>query len=252
MPPVMSAEPAAAANGVAMPQVSMTATPALAQAQGHHHGHEPMRKGAVVETIILALVCIVAATFIGLFVWKYLEWEEASTNLEGQINEAVGIEVYKETTRLEANFAEREKQPNLEFAGPDDYGRLSFLYPRTWSVYIAKDASRGGDYEAYLNPVEVPPVSAASINALRVVIYTRAYDEVLKQFEGQVKNGKLRVGTFELGADVWTRYDGEFANGIVGSAIFIRIRDKTAMIRTDAEIFLDDFNTLIQTLRYNS
>jgi hypothetical protein len=55
-----------------------------------------------------------------------------------------------------------------------------------------------------------------------------------------------------MDGDIWNRYDGEFSNGIVGAAVVIRVRDKTIVLRTDATTFLTDFETLIQTIRYNS
>jgi hypothetical protein len=41
---------------------------------------------------------------------------------------------------------EREKYPYKTFSGPEDYGKLTFEYPKTWSVYIAAAANKGGDF----------------------------------------------------------------------------------------------------------
>ena len=78
------------------------------------------------------------------------------------MNLAVAEAKKEQATLDEDKFAQREKEPNRQFVGPDDYGRLTFDYPKTWSVYVARDTSRGGTYEAYLNPITVPPVCQPS------------------------------------------------------------------------------------------
>lgn len=130
----------------------------------------------LIEIIVLVVVSIVAMVFIGLFIWKYIEWDTVKTDIDGQIDAAVAMAVAENTTKLENEFTEREKYPYKNFMGPADYGSLSFEYPKTWNVYVAKDASNGGDYEAYLNPGEVQPVSSTTINALRVTIRDQAFE----------------------------------------------------------------------------
>ena len=203
--------------------------------------------------MVLAIVStLVAVTFIGLFIWMYVRWSEAQNNVDGQVQEAVAIAVNDNTVKLEEDFAEREKSPYKTFAGPADYGELSFEYPKTWSLYIAKDATSGGDYEAYFNPVAVNPVGKDSINALRVIIYDSSYDTVAQSFEKNVKDGKLSISVRQVGGGNVNIYTGLIDNKLQGMFAMIKIRDKAAIIQTDAMIFQEDFFKLLDTVSYNS
>ena len=78
----------------------------------------------LIETIILIVVSLIAATFIGLFVFMYIQWNNASTNLQGQIDAEVAKAVEVNTTKLQDEFTEKEKYPYEVFTGPEEYGSL--------------------------------------------------------------------------------------------------------------------------------
>jgi len=204
----------------------------------------------VIELVILILVSIIAVVFIGLFIWKYLEWDDLKTDVDTQIDEAVAIAVAENSTKLEAEFVEREKYPYKTFAGPADYGSLSFEYPKTWNLYIGRDASNGGDYEAYLNPGEVLPVSNNTINALRVTILNQAYDTIVRNYDSSVKNGQLSVVSRNIGSTVGNVYTGEFSGGIHGVAALFKLRDKTVVLRTDAPLFSEEFYKILDSVTF--
>ncbi len=204
----------------------------------------------LIETIILVVVSIVAMVFIGLFIWKYIEWDSVKTDVDGQIDAAVAMAVAENTTKLENEFTEREKYPYKSFMGPADYGSLSFEYPKTWNIYVAKDASNGGDYEAYLNPSEVQPVSATTINALRVTIRDQAFDNVTRTYDSLVRTGKLSVVSRNVGSTVANVYTGDLPNNIRGTVTIFKLRDKTVLIQTDAAIFTDEYYRLLDTVTF--
>ena len=141
-------------------------------------------QGSTIAIILLALA-LIAAGSIG--IWSFINYREAQTNLDGKIDLAVSEAEKKQADADETKFAEREKEPNYEFAGAADYGHVGFMYPKTWSAYVAADGSDGKDYFAYLHPVTVPPVPTSSKVqqrfALRVAIYNSPMDEVLKEYE---------------------------------------------------------------------
>ena len=205
-------------------------------------------KHHIIETIILVLVSIIAVVFIGLYIHKYIQWDNVSTDVNGQIDVAVAAARAEVTTDLEKEFAEREKYPYKSFLGPADYGSVGFEYPRTWSVYIAKDASNGGDFEAYMNPVEVDPVSARTINALRVTIRDAAFDNVVRTYDNYVKNGRLRLENRTVGGVLANVYTGQLPNDIQGILVAFKLRDKTVLLQTDAEIFAGEFYKLLDTV----
>jgi hypothetical protein len=200
---------------------------------------------AIIALVVLVLGAGSAA------IWAYVNYNEQKTNVDGKIDLAVAEAKKTQADSDEIKFAEREKEPNRQFVGPDDYGRVTFDYPKTWSVYVAHDISRGGIYEAYLNPVTVPPVSETQQFSLRVQVEEKDYDQVVKTYQDLVKKGTLRSSATSANGNNGTRLDGNFTKDIRGSAVIYKIRDKTVTLRTDADTFKPDFESIIKTLNFN-
>ena len=215
----------------------------------YRHKHE---QGGINGPMIAIIGLVVLVLITGsLAIWAYLNYTEQKTNVDGKIDLAVAT-AKKEQIDIEgAKFAEREKEPNREFVGPDDYGRLSFNYPKTWSVYVAHDVTKGGTYEAYLNPITVPPVDSKQQYSLRVTIEEKDYDQVVKSYDQLVQKGDLRSSATSASGNNGTRFDGSFTKDIRGSAVLYKIRDKTVTLRTDADTFKPDFENIIKTIKFN-
>lgn len=204
--------------------------------------------GSMIAIIGLVVLVLVAG---GFAIWAYFAYSEQKTDVDGKVSLAVAEAKKEQSDDDEEKFAEREKEPNRQFVGPDDYGRLTFDYPKTWSVYIARDVSRGGTFEAYLNPITVPPVSPTQQFALRVTVEEKDYDQVVKSYEALVKKGDLRTTATSANGNNGTRLDGNFTKDIRGSAVIYKIRDKTVTLRTDADTFKPDFENVIKTINFN-
>jgi hypothetical protein len=213
------------------------------------HKHESGAiSGSLIAIILLGILFLAAGS---VAIWAYMNYNDQKTNVDGKVNLAVA-EARKDQADIEsAKFAEREKEPNRQFVGPDDYGRLTFDYPKTWSVYVAKDVTEGGSYLAYLNPVTVPPVSEKQQFSLRVTIEQNDYDKVLKTYDAVVKKGDLRSSGFSTNGNTGIRFDGNFTKDIRGSAVILKVRDKTVTLRTDADTFKPDFENIIKTINFN-
>ena len=214
-----------------------------------HHSFQSGAISGVLVAIIGLSVGIVALG--GLAAWAYVNYADQKSNVQARVDRAVASAEKDQAEKDETKFAEREKEPNREFAGPSDYGRLSFMYPKTWSVYIGSDGSRGGDYEAYLNPVTVPSVKSDARYALRVTISEKSYEDVVNSYEGLVKKGDLKTSTTSANGQNGTRLDGSFTKDIRGAAVIYKIRDKTAILQTDADTFKPDFEKIIKTINFN-
>ena len=206
--------------------------------------------GSILIIAGLSLLSLALAAF---GIWSYMQYSQQKTDVDGKITAAVAEAKKTQADSDEAKFAEREKQPLRQFVGPDDYGRLTFDYPKTWSAYQATDVSKGGGvtYRAYLNPVVVPPVSDTQKFALRVTIEQVTYDQALKSYESLLKSGALQSSVFKNANLTGTRLDGNFSKDIRGSAIVVKMRDRTLTIRTDADVFKPDFEALIKTVNFN-
>ena len=212
-------------------------------------------RGVITGGTIAAIILGVCATvFAGLAIWALLGYNEAKTDADGKTALAVAEAKKLQSDDDEKKFAEREKEPRKEFVGPDDYGRLTFSYPKTWSVYVAKDVARGGTFEAYLNPGTVPPVSSAQQFALRVTISEDDYDKVLATYESLIKKGDLKSSTTSSNGQSGSRLDGSFSKDIRGAAVFYKIRDKTLIIQTDVNgsDIKAEFEAIIKTIKFNT
>lgn len=207
-----------------------------------------MALGMVVAVVALSLFALTCASFA---VWTYMRYAEQKTNVDGKISKAEAAAEKAQAEADEAKFIEREKQPNLEFAGPSDYGSLSFKYPKTWSVYVASDIREGGDYEAYLHPRVVPSVDEATRYALRVSIRDEEYTTVIEEYKDSVSEGDLKSTVIKFGEETGTRFDGKISDDIRGALVLFKIRDKTAVLQTDADTFKSDFNALVKTIKFN-
>jgi hypothetical protein len=213
-------------------------------------------KGSVNVLFLTTIgLAVLTVGFAALAVWAYVNYNDQKTNVDGKVTSAVAVAKKAQADSDAASFEAADKLPNRTFVGPDDYGRLTFSYPKTWSLYVDKDISSGGTtYAAYLNPGSVPSVSSQATQqyALRVTIESMDYDKVVATYEALVKTGALKSSAVTVNGNNGTRIDGNFTKDIRGSAVIFKIRDKTVTLRTDADTFKPDFEALIKTIKFNS
>jgi len=216
---------------------------------GDAYGSSPVKKsGQLLFKVVLIAISVILLT---LAIFASVGYLDQKSNVDNKINVAVVTAKKAQADADETKFAEREKEPNREFVGPDDYGRVTFNYPKTWSLYISKDASAGGVYEAFLNPLSVPSASSTQQYALRVTIEQADYDKVVSKYDSLVKKGDLKSSTVTVNDVSGVRLDGSFSKDIRGSQVIFKVRDKTLTIRTDANTFKADFDALVSTIRFN-
>ena len=211
----------------------------------------PPRKPSKLWLILSIVFIITTLGAAGAGVWAYMNYTDQRDNVDSKVDAAVAIAVKDQADKDAADFLEKEKQPNRQFAGPDDFGRVSFDYPKTWSIYVEKDAVKTDQYVAYFNPVSVPTVSSTQQYALRLTIETKDYDKELDTYKTLVSRGDLKSSAIKADDQNGTRLDGNFSKDIKGSAVLFKIRDKTVTMRTDAEAFSGDFEALIKTVTFN-
>lgn len=206
--------------------------------------------GSVIAIVTLVLLVIVFGSF---SVWAYTNYLDQKNNVDSKVSDAVAAAKLQVSTEDEKRFAEREKQPLRQFVGPDDYGRLTFDYPKTWSAYQATDVSKGGGvtYQAYLNPVFVPPVTDTQKFAIRITIEQKTYDQSLQALAQQIKKGELKTSAYAEGSITGTMVTGNFTKDMVSTAVIMKMRDRTLSIRTDGDVFKDDFAAILKTVKFN-
>ena len=223
--------------------------------QGAQVIDKPAKKdvAGLVKTIVIVILSLVAVTFIGLFIWIFSEYDKVQLDVNGQINEAVAIARDEQADKDEAEFLQREKYPYRTFKGPVDYGELTFEYPKTWSLYIGADASRGGNYSALFNPIEIN--SNDGIYAFRVIILDQSYDDVIKDYQKYVdkKGSDLVPELVQYNGITMMRYIGTIpGTQLYGIIVVFKIRDKTVIMQTDSMLFEGDYYTLLNTITFNA
>lgn len=214
-----------------------------ANEQGNVHG-------SIIAIVALSVLLVVFAVFA---VWSYLNYLEQKRDVDTKIENAAGAARLEQADKDQKDFELREKEPNRQFAGPADLGSLSFSYPKTWSVYEANDivGSSGATYEAYLHPYVVPPVTKEQKFALRVTIEQVQYDKEVAGYDKLIKNGSLKSSIYSDGTFTGTLLTGNFSEDIIGTAVLLKMRDRTLTIRTDGDVFKADFDKALKTLKFN-
>lgn len=201
----------------------------------------------LIPTIILGVLVLGFGSFA---IWSFVNYSDQKNNVDQKISAAVAIAKNQQTdTDLKA-FQEREKEPYVQFIGPDDLGRVTFNYPKTWSVYV--DKSSASQYEAYLQPGVVPPIGSQTPYAVRVTVATKSYESTLQTYQELVKKGDLKSSPIAVSGLNGTRLDGNFSKTVQGSMVVFKIRDKTLSVYTESNTFKPDFDAIVlKSLDFN-
>ena len=203
--------------------------------------------GWMVGTIGCLMLFLIAGS---LAIWAYMQYSREKSDVDSK----VAIKV-AEGKREQAEFdwrkySDEAKNLRVEFVGPTEYGRVSFMYTKTWSVYIANDGSDRGDYKAYFHPISVPPITNKNSRfALRLEIINKNMDTVLNEYQSRLKKGELTSSSTEFNGISATRIDGTFEKELRGSVVLMKVRDKTIRFSTDADTFKPDFQTILSTVK---
>lgn len=208
--------------------------------------------GLVNPWLIVSIITIFTTIALGVgFGWAMVNYMDRRDNVDTIVAEAEAVARKEQADKDAAEFEVIENSPDRTFAGPEDYGQLEFMYPKTWSVYVANDASNGRTFEAYLNPGTVPTVSNSTQYALRVSIATDSYDDVISSYQRAVERGELTSSSIKVNGEDGTRLDGNLTKDIRGSIVVFRIRDKVVTLRTDADTFRGYFDAIVASTTYN-
>lgn len=225
--------------------------------------------GKLVGIILLSLLFLVAGSAA---IWLYINYVEVKTDVDGKVTAAVAEAKKDQADADLAKFNESEKKPLLTFAGLDDYGHVTFDYPKIWSAYQSTNVSagNGATYAVFFSPRAIPPLPSNALNdvvapkkiqpstsdvaryALRMKVEQKSYDASLASYDALIKNNMLKSSAFSNENGIsGTRFDGLFNSDIQGSAVVIRMRDRTLTLRTDSDSFKKDFDALIKTIKFN-
>lgn len=232
--------------------------PAYQPAGGYPNqmSQQPAPQGGRVSGALVALTVLFAlgtVIFVVLFIWMAAQYTDVSATLDSRVSAAVATAVDENTEKLQTEFAEKEKNPLKKFAGPADYGELTFNYPKTWSVYEYESATNGGNFSAVFNPDKITSTSGNVVNALRLQISNTSYENAISSYQGRVTNGELEMQIIQINGANANLYIGQLGDGFYGAITIIKIRDKTVTLQTDSwAVFQNDFVNLLNSISYNA
>ena len=201
---------------------------------------------ALLIPFIFTLLLLVAAGSFGF--WAFTERQDYKDNSDVKAAQAVTEAEEALSKKLESQFAEQEKQPLKSYAGPAAFGSISITYPKTWSAYVSEQANGSGTpVEAYFHPQFVPNVQSQEKTnyAVRLQIIEKNYDQELKSYDSNVKNGKVKITPYaapKMPTILGSRIEGQITSQKTGIMTLLPLRDKTIKIWTESDAFFKDYN----------
>jgi hypothetical protein len=205
--------------------------------------HFPWMPIAFTITLVLLLGAI------GGFVWAFMEREDYKKNSDQKVAAAVEIAKKEEAEAKDKEFVEKEKNPYVVYTTQAAYGAINVTYPKTWSAYVSETPTNSSlPVDAYFHPNLVPGLLSGTAYALRLQVVGVDYARELKQFDSQVKTGKVKISAYtppKMPGVTGSRIEGELVKGQQGAMVMLPLRDKTIKISTQAPQFKGDFQDII-------
>ena len=185
--------------------------------------------------------------FVAVSAWAISERSTYKTKSDQLVASAVEKNTEDVKTKLQKDFAEKEKSPYRTFVGPEEYGSIRVTYPKTWSVYAAGGSSEPVDI--YMDPGVVREnQSDKSSYALRVQVDSQSYANVLQQFANSTSNGETKVSPYKLPTNekvIGSRIEGQIDSQTKGSMVVLPLRDRSIKVWTESDAAKADFDAVI-------
>lgn len=201
----------------------------------------------ILISLIMAILFLFAA--IGFGAWAYSSRQDYKSNTDAKINDAVVIAKQQESTRKDKLFVEAEKNPLRTYKGPDAYGGLMVMYPKTWSAYVSDTGEGSNPVDGYFHPATVPSTeNEKSVFALRVQVLNQSYADSVRQLESGQQNGELKISAYSLPKVpkvVGVKATGKLPNEKEGTVVLLPLRSSTLQITSEGTQYQSDFENII-------
>lgn len=203
------------------------------------------QNGSLLIPLILFIMLFIGAAGFG--VWAFMGRQDYKNNVDAKIDKATTMAVKKSEKKQEAEFIQREKRPLRTYRGPQSLGSVALKYPKTWSIYA--DELQDGELTVLGHPKYVPADDGGNqAYALKVEVLSQAYDETASDYEDAVKDGMAKARPYKLPkrkSVTGLRVDGSVDDDHRGVAVILPLRDKTLVISTLSDQYVDDFDSII-------
>ncbi len=180
--------------------------------------------------------------------WAYMQRADYKNNVDQKVTAAVEVAKQETASTKDNEFIEKEKQPLKPYVGPSQFGTVGVLIPKTWSAYVNESGKGGTPVTGFFHPSYVPGTDSGVGFALRIEVVETQYAQIMRQFDGGVKNGSVKVSPYSAPKEsgiIGARVDGEIVPKKKGSMIVLPLRDKTLKVWTEAESFTKDLDSII-------
>ncbi|HEY1835772.1 MAG TPA: hypothetical protein VGG13_03045 [Candidatus Saccharimonadales bacterium] len=202
----------------------------------------------LVPLILVSLVLIGVAYF---GYWAYEGRQDYKNNVDQKVAAATQVSNQQLTVKLNAQFAQEEKNPLKTYAGPSPFGSVQFKYPKTWSAYVDVDSTSDTPVDGYFYPDVVPATGAddtstSSTNfALRIQVLEQDYSTTLQNYQSQ---GGVTINPFRMPkvpSVVGVMITGQIQSSKTGTLIVLPLRTATLEVWTESPQFLQDLTKTI-------
>lgn len=197
--------------------------------------------------LIISVLLLIGAIAFGY--WAYGERQDYKNHADDKIADAVVIAKQQESSRKDKEFVEKEKQPYRTYTSPAVFGSVTIQFPKTWSAYVKDEGNSNPYIDGYFYPNVVHDADKnKAVFALRVELTNQSYDSTLREYEGRVKEGSVRVSAFKAAkvpSVVGSRLDGEVEPDAQGVMVILPLRDRTLKLWTNSTQYAGDFETHI-------
>jgi hypothetical protein len=209
------------------------------------------RNNGDIDIWLILFICVTIFFFgaVSFGVWAFMGKQDYKNNSNQKSAVAVAAALTKEDDKKNAQFAAAVKLPFRTYVGPEPYGSLHIMYPKTWSAYVDTSGNSNFPMNGYFNPDTVPSITDSNSSyALRVQVDPESYSSALNSFSDRITAHKVTAAPFSFSkvtAAIGVRLDGNIESTKEGSMVIVPLRDKTLKVWITAPQYMTDFNTNI-------
>ena len=189
--------------------------------------------------LIVSVILVIGLAGFG--IWSYLQFLDQRDNTDAKIATAVAEAETRQAETLEAEFAEREKSPNVTWVSAASIGSIELTYPRTWSAYVEENDSGSKPLTGFFHPSVVPSDSNTRY-ALRILVDESDYSRAISAYDDEIEDGEVTAQPITIAEVTGIRLDGQIDKDYQGAMVIFQLRDKTVRIWTESTAYLNDFN----------
>ena len=146
--------------------------------------------------------------------------------------------------------------PYRTFTAEPTDGSFEIQIPKNWSIYTGRSTTGVNQLNLISDPQAVvenlPANTPNNTHALRLQIIRRTPAEVLRSYDDKLKKNSLKSSPTTVSGISGTRLEGLLDDQKhTGVAIILAVRDKTMLLSTENNSYLNEFNKIITDAKIN-